>query len=188
MAENVSGYSQSFWYARNEWIENNLGTAIIVVAVLMLLSTIIKKLDKQKRIEGFFDGWKQKLSSKKPVEHFLLFKQMLKKPFDVYYELRYHKRGNWLFATMLYAWLAILQVTGLYVTSYVFEQRNPAYMNLFQLIGPVLLPLLLFVVCNYLVSTITGGEGKFKEVYCGTIYALAPTLLFTFPLQLVTNM
>ena len=50
-----------------------------------------------------------------------------------------------------------------------------------------MIPLLLFVVCNYLVSTITGGEGKFKHVYCGTIYALSPYLIFMLPLQLVSN-
>ncbi len=187
MAENVSGYSQAFWYARNEWIENNLGTAIIIIAVVMVLWNIVKKLDKEKRIAGFFDSFKQKLRGKKPVEHFLLFKMMLKKPFDVYYEMKYHNKTSWIFATLLYVWLAVLQITNLYVTSYIFDQRNPAYMTLFELIGPALLPLLLFVVCNYLVSTITGGEGKFKQVYCGTIYALAPILLFTFPIQLLTN-
>lgn len=187
MAENVSGYSQSFWYARNEWIENNLGISILIVAAVILLHYLVKKLDKKKRIAGFFGNLKQKLLSKRPAEHFILFKKMLKKPFDVYYEMRYHNRTSWIFATLLYLWLAVLQVTNLYVTSYIFEQRNPAYMNLFALIGPTLLPLLLFVVCNYLVSTITGGEGKFKQVYCGTIYALAPMLLFTFPLQVLSN-
>ena len=187
MAENVSGYSQAFWYARNEWIENNLGTAIIVIAVLAILYNIIKRLDKQKRIAGFFGSIKQKLLTQKPVQHFVLFKMILKKPFDVYYEMRYHKRTSWIFATLLYIWLAVLQITNLYVTSYIFDQRNPVYISLLELIGPTLIPLLLFVVCNYLVSTITGGEGKFKEVYCGTIYALAPVLLFSLPLQLLTN-
>ncbi len=187
MAENVSGYSQAFWYARNEWIEDNLSTAIIIGVVLVAIYYIIKKLDKEKKISGSIKNFKKKLHSYRPVEHISLLKLMLKNPFDVYYEMRYHNKTSWILATLLYIWLAVLQITNLYVTSYIFNQTNEAYVNLFELVGPIIIILLLFVGCNYLVSTITGGEGKFKQVYCGTIYAFAPYLLFTLPLQLITN-
>lgn len=187
MAENVSGYSQAFWYARNEWIENNLSTAIVIGAVLIAIYYIMKKLDKERKIAGCIAGFKEKLHRIRAVEHLSLLKLMLKNPFDVYYEMRYHNKTSWILATILYIWLGVLQVTNLYVTSYIFNQTNEAYVNLFELVGPILIILLLFVGCNYLVSTITGGEGKFKQVYCGTIYAFAPYLIFTLPLQLITN-
>ena len=187
MAENVSGYSQAFWYARNEWIENNLTTVIIIGAVLIAIYYIIKKIDKEKKIAAYKARCKEKLHSFRPMEHLSLLKLMLKNPFDVYYEMRYHNKTSWVLATILYIWLGVLQITNLYVTSYIFNQTNEAYVSLFELVGPILIILFMFVGCNYLVSTITGGEGKFKQVYCGTIYAFAPYLIFTLPLQLLTN-
>lgn len=187
MAENVSGYSQAFWYARNEWIENNLSAAIVIGVVLIAIYYIIKKLDKERKIATAMARFKEKLHSLRPVEHLSVFKMMLKNPFDSYYEMRYHNKTSWILATLLYIWLGVLQVTNLYVTSYIFNQTNEAYVNLFELVGPILIILLLFVGCNYLVSTITGGEGKFKQVYCGTIYAFAPYLIFMLPLQILTN-
>ncbi len=187
MAENVTGYSQAYWYSRNEWIENNMGTVIIVLAVLWLISFIVKKVDKKRVIAGSVRKVKESITSIKIIDEFMLMKTMLKKPFDAYYEIRYQNKVGWLSATLLYIWLAALQITNLYVTSYIFNQVNVAYVNVLLLVGQIILPLLLFVVCNYLVSTITEGEGKFKQVYCGTIYALSPYLLFMFPLQLLTN-
>ena len=39
-------------------------------------------------------------------------------------------------------------------------------------------PFALWVVANYLVSTINDGEGSFKDIYIATIYALFPFILF----------
>ena len=39
--------------------------------------------------------------------------------------------------------------------------------------------LLLFVICNYLVSSINDGEGKLKDVYISTAYSLVPLIFFS---------
>ena len=39
-------------------------------------------------------------------------------------------------------------------------------------------PIFLFIVANYLVCAVSNGEGKFKDVYKSTIYALSPLLVF----------
>lgn len=187
MAENVTGYSQAFWYARNEWIENYLGVALLVIVVLIVIYFLAKKLDNKRRVAKFWGRIKSAAFKWRFIEQLSLTKKMLKKPFDVYYDLWYLKKAGWGSATFLYIWLAVLQITNFCVASYIFNQANIAYVNVGYFVGRILLPLLLFVVCNYLVSTITGGKGTFKEVYCGTIYALSPYLLFCFPLQLLTN-
>ncbi len=187
MAENVTGYSQAYWYSRNEWIEQNLSMVIILVAIFMAVCFVIKKLDKKKIVANFFANIKQKIFGHKLIEQLSLTKVMLKNPFDGYYYIRHKEGAGWISATLLYLWLIVLQITNLYVTSYIFNQTNVVYVNIFGLIGQIMIPLLLFVGCNYLVSTITGGEGKFKHVYCGTIYALSPYLIFMLPLQIVSN-
>lgn len=187
MAENVTGYSQAYWYSRNAWIEENLDKVILVLAAAAAAGYLIKRLDKRKRLGILKKRIGDTLKGVKLADQLMMTGLMLKKPFDGYYEIRYKDRIGWGSATLLYLWLAVLQVSNLYVTSYIFNQTNVVYVNIFTLIGRILLPLLLFVACNYLVSTITGGEGKFKHVYCGTIYALSPYLIFMLPLQVITN-
>ncbi len=186
-AGNVSGYSQAFWYSRNEWIEDNLTWVILLIAALVLLWMVIKRLDRKK---GFLKPLRDlggRIKSLTLVRQLGLTGQMLRNPFDGYYRIHYREETGVLASTLLYLWLIILQITDLYVTSYLFNQTNPVYVSLPNLIGRILLPLLLFVVCNYLVSTVSGGEGKFKHVYCGAIYALSPYLLLMLPLQIISN-
>lgn len=186
-AGNVSGYSQAFWYSRNEWIENNLTWCIVILVLIVLLWSGLKRLDKKKGILKPFRTVSEKVQSFTVIKQLKLTTIMLKKPFDGYYRIHYREETGVITSTLLYIWLIILQITDLYITSYLFNQTNPAYVSLSNMIGRIMLPLLLFVVCNYLVSTISGGEGKFKHVYCGTIYALSPYLVLMLPLQIISN-
>ncbi|MCM1305517.1 MAG: YIP1 family protein [Butyrivibrio sp.] len=187
IAGNVSGYSQSYWYARNEWIEDNLGKAILVLIGVWILIRLVRRLNARKHFLDPVQNAMRRVGEIPFVRQVKLTKMMLKNPFDGYYFIHHEERVGMLTATALYVWLVILQITDLYFTSYMFNQTDPAYVNLASLAGRIILPLLLFVVCNFLVSTISGGEGKFKHVYCGTIYALSPYLLFMLPLQVISN-
>lgn len=48
-------------------------------------------------------------------------------------------------------------------------------------------PILFFLLVNYLVSTISDGEGRFSELYKGFIYACAPLLIGLVPLVFVSQ-
>lgn len=46
-------------------------------------------------------------------------------------------------------------------------------------IGFIVIVLGLVVGCNYLMCTINEGEGKIKHIYCSFLYSMAPYLVFT---------
>ena len=188
VAGNVSGYSQAYWYARNEWIENNLVKVIFLLVGLFAVWKVIRVINSRKHFLAPVEKQMARVGNASFVQQLKLLKLMLKNPFDGYYSIHHEEKVSVVTATLLYLWLIVLQITNLYVTSYLFNQTDIAYVNLTSLIGQILLPLLLFVVCNFLVSTISGGEGKLKHVYCGTIYALSPYLLLMLPLQIISNM
>ena len=50
-----------------------------------------------------------------------------------------------------------------------------------------LLVILLWNVANYLVSTISDGEGRVRDVVIGSAYALFPYALFALPIALISN-
>lgn len=60
-------------------------------------------------------------------------------------------------------------------------------MDLLPIMLTSAVPLLFWVVMNYMVSTISDGEGKLSEVYIGTVYALSPYLIFALPIALISN-
>ncbi|GFH93556.1 hypothetical protein IMSAGC003_00082 [Lachnospiraceae bacterium] len=187
VAGNVSGYSQAYWYARNQWIEANLTKLLFALAALWAAVKIVGMLNARKHFLAPAERAVKRLGKVPLLQQLGIQKRMLRNPFDGYYLIHHEEKVSVLTATLLYLWLIVLQITNLYFTSYLFNQVEIAYVNLASLIGRILLPLLLFVVCNFLVSTISGGEGKLKHVYCGTIYALSPYLVFMLPLQILSN-
>jgi hypothetical protein len=46
---------------------------------------------------------------------------------------------------------------------------------------------LLWNTANYLVSTISDGEGRVRDVVIGTAYSLFPYVLFALPIALISN-
>jgi hypothetical protein len=72
--------------------------------------------------------------------------------------------------------IALLEVYG---TGFIFSSINLNTFNVFNYSAFVLGGLLLFVFSNYLVATITDGEGWFKDGFIATSYALTPFILIT---------
>ena len=51
----------------------------------------------------------------------------------------------------------------------------------------VVLPVALWVLSNWCLTTLFDGEGSLKDVYIATCYALTPLPLFVIPLTIVSN-
>ena len=54
-------------------------------------------------------------------------------------------------------------------------------------IAGILVPLLIWVVANWCVTTLMDGKGRFHEIYMGTAYALTPYPLIGLPMILLSN-
>ncbi|MEH7237235.1 YIP1 family protein, partial [Bacillus sp. JJ1562] len=106
---------------------------------------------------------------------------------DSLYYVKKYQKVSILSASILYVVLIIEYILSIYWTGFIFNNRSLEDVNLFLDIGVILIPILLFIIVNYMVSTITDGEGRFRDVYIGTIYSLAPAILFLIPITLVSN-
>lgn len=187
LAEDKEGYSQAFWEIRNGWLQKYLAGIVIVLIVLSIVWMIIKKIDKKKNIFKPVRDLKAKIREKKLVKEVLYAKRFIKKPLDSYYELKRLNKVSVLSSTVLYVWLIVLQITGIYFKGYLFTDVTPLNTNLVNEISKIIIPVALWVIANYMIATINDGEGKLKDVYNGTIYALTPYLIGMLPLQLITN-
>lgn len=187
LAEDKGGYSEAFWEIRNQWLQENLGIVFIILFVLYVLWKVLKRVDRKR---GIFDAPRTVLDSikhNKIVSEVAYMKRFLINPLDAYYEIKRRNRVSVWASTILYVWFAVLQITDIYLKGYIFTGVNPSQVNVLKVVGIALVPIVLWIIANHLVSTISNGEGRLKDIYNGTIYALSPYLIFALPLQLLTN-
>lgn len=170
-------YSEAFWEVRNEWLQNSLPYIAVVIIVLWLVSTLIKKFDKKKRVRALKKSAANKLFQIPVLSDVLYGFKIPKHPVDRYYDIRVKRRGSVVGATILYvlffiAYMAYKTSKGFIYQFYDVEDLdiNAIVLGFFTILG-------LFIICNYLVTSIKDGDGTFKQVYMIPAYASIPCLI-----------
>ncbi|PLT46471.1 NHL repeat containing protein [Paenibacillus pasadenensis] len=117
----------------------------------------------------------------------LLMRHVLVHPIDFYYEIQNPKRIAWFQAMLLIALVFAVRMASILATGYAFETREPYEISWVYELVWIVVPWLAYCICNWAVSTIMDGEGKFKEIIVGSAFALVPFILFTIPVTLLTQ-
>lgn len=187
LAEDKKGYSDAYWQIRNYWIQNNILTILLVVIILLVLNFIIKKIDKKFGILKGYRNAVYKFKSIKIIAEVRYCLKFFKHPVDAFYDIKHCQKASILSASILYLWLFLLQITNIFVTGFVFSNSDADHFNLTSVLTRTFAPILLWVISNYLVSTISDGEGKLKDIYICTIYSITPYLVIALPMQILSN-
>ncbi|WP_062320670.1 YIP1 family protein [Halolactibacillus sp. JCM 19043] len=187
LANNRAGYSDAFWEVRYQWMEQNLQWFIFILALLFVLKTILNKLRKRSTKINQALSIHHRLKKYRLINELLYFKKFLKSPIDSYYYLKENKRVSVQSASLLFMVLVILYFIWFIFTGFIFNTNRIEDINLLLDLALLILPFGLFIVANYMVSTITDGEGRFKQVFTGTVYALSPVLVLLLPITIVSN-
>ncbi|MGC8902321.1 MAG: gluconolactonase [Fervidobacterium sp.] len=183
IAQDSKGYSDAFWYVRNEWLQKTVGVvflALVLIAIIDLIRTVIKMRTKKTKIvnKGEPRGWKGQFY------YSLLF---LRNPFDAVYEMKRKDRVSYLTGIGLYGLLYVENIVIKLVSSPLFVEFNAKRINFMELFFDTYKFFFLFVLSNYLVSEISEGEGRFKDIFIGTVEAFLPYIIFSVPLALISN-
>jgi hypothetical protein len=181
------GFSEAFWQLRYTWLELNLASVLLV---LILVFAALK----------LWQWGKARLMTLDSVQHVLqqpfmqhvkedlrLTRHVLAHPLDTYQDIKHLRKSSWLTATLLYLTVLIVSVLEIYTTGFIFQTVNLNQFHLLIHSFTVLGGLFLFVFSNYLVATITNGEGFFKDVYVATAHALIPYIILTPILAIISN-
>ncbi|MBM3150998.1 MAG: DUF1282 domain-containing protein [Chloroflexi bacterium] len=188
-AEDRHGYSEAYWELRNAVLQRDLAGGILALAGLFVIQGLWKRFDRRHGWTNPLKTWFVGLSRRKWVDDLLFLFSFIKHPTDGYYYIKKKQRGSLGFALLIYLWVVIVRVSSLYLTGFIFNR----YANFSQIraeneIAYILLFLFLWNVANYLVSTISDGEGRVRDVVIGTAYSLFPYALFALPLVLLSNL
>jgi DNA-binding beta-propeller fold protein YncE/uncharacterized membrane protein (GlpM family) len=187
LAEDKGGYSEAYWEVRHKWLQNNLSTIFMIIFAFFLVRFIVLFIDKRKGILNPVRSGLNKITGIKLVKELLFGFKFFRHPIDSFYYLKWMKHASILSATILYIIMFVEVLIAKFATGFVFSSGSMARANLFMEIVLFFGPLALFIVCNYLISTINDGEGRLKDIYVGTIYSFVPYLVFILPLTLISN-
>ncbi|MCU9612678.1 YIP1 family protein [Caldibacillus lycopersici] len=187
LAKDVEGYSDAFWEVRYTWMQDHLEIIFYYALGILALYFILKWLDKKFSIfHGVRRSFKR-LSAYKLVSDLLFMFRFLKHPIDSFYDLKRKGRGSILSATILYFVLFVFYLIFRFQTGFIFSTNRSGEANLLMEFSIIFIPIVSFIIVNYLVSTINDGEGKFRDIYIGTAYSLVPYLSFVLPVTLISN-
>lgn len=109
-------------------------------------------------------------------------------PFDGFYRLK-QRHGADLPAAV--AITLLLTATYLFVcqyTGFLLNTRDVTRLNILVQVASVVVPLLLWCVANWCLTTLMDGKGTLRDIFIVTAHALAPLVLVTIPLTVVSNL
>ena len=111
----------------------------------------------------------------------------LSHPLDGFWDLTHERRGTYAAANTILIATLLIRVMKLRYTSFIFMTVYWEDLNIFLYLASVLLPLALWVIGNWALTTLFDGKGRLGQVYMATCYALAPYPLVQFPLMIFSN-
>ncbi|MBO5294991.1 MAG: YIP1 family protein [Clostridia bacterium] len=181
-AYDVDNWTNSYKEVRKEWMSTWF--ILLLVAIIAGIVLIVK-----------FFGWAAKVNkrvstdgkARKTFGQELIYGfYVMFHPFDGFYDLKHEHRGS-VRASLVFVALTI--VTFFYQSVGQGYVMNPtgAYSTIWAQAISVLVPLFLFVLANWCLTTLFEGEGSFKDIFIATSYSLVPVILLTIPTTFFSN-
>ena len=179
IAGNHEKYSDAFWELRNVWLQRYLAYFLIGFVVIVAAVYVINRLDKKKKIHGITEVVAKSCNSIKGVKELFYSFRVARHPLDTYYDIRVGKTGAVLGATILYVLLFVSFMLYMVGKGFIYQYQDIQEMDISSIVIGFFALLGLFVICNYLVTSINDGEGSLKQVYMLLAYGTMP-LIITF--------
>lgn len=172
-ASDKDGYSKAFQYIRTKYVKGHFLLIVAIFAAILALWLLFKKwVNKENQKLYSYD-------SKHTLKDELLYAyRAIYHPFDAFWEIKKQKRGSIRSATVI---LLLVVLTFFYKavgTGYLFRDYRLEYVSLTEQALNVLLPLLLWCLASWGLTTLFEGKGKLTDIYIMTCYAMFP-LIFT---------
>ncbi|MDD4494548.1 MAG: hypothetical protein PHV32_09430 [Eubacteriales bacterium] len=182
-------YSDCYMELRSSWLRNNMDSILLITMLLSVFLFVLwlvrRKADylKKPRI------WWKELKKKHRIIKYLFEDSsfMIRHPIDCVYYLKTGQRGSIQGASILYAVAYIVYMFYRAFTSFVFGGGIGYWNNPLAITMIAVIPVVLFVVGSYLISSINDGEGTLKNVYVSVGYAFSSYIVFMPLLTIFSN-
>ena len=180
-AYDTENYSKAYSELRQQWVSDYLWVIPIVIAVICVaiyfFVRVTSKINKKTAVSAGKRTYLQEL-----VFGF----HLILHPFDGFWDLKHEKRGSVRAGT---TYLLITIATIYYQSIGAGYVTNPQgnYISVWGAVMNVCIPLILWILGNWCITTLFDGEGSIKDVYIASTYSLLPLILTTLPATIASN-
>ena len=180
-AYDTANYSNAFQELRKQSIEDIfLLIPVVIVAVCVGFSFLAKKISKI-NIRAATSG--EKITFGKEL---LYGFHIIMHPFDGFWDLKHEKRGSLRAGLVFFAVTVLAFFYQAIGQGYLFNPTGSYSTIISQLLG-VGVPLLLFIISNWCLTTLFEGEGSFKDICIAVCYSLVPLPMMLVPATIFSN-
>ena len=180
-AYDTENWSKSFQEIRKEAMSKYFLLLIVgIVAIIVAVVYANKFIDKVNK-KAATSGRKRTFGEELAYGFYVIVH-----PFDGFWDLKHEKRGS-VRASIVF--IAVTVIAFYYQAIGQGYLLNPegAYASLWTQIIGVLVPLMLFVLSNWCLTTLFEGEGSFKDIFIACSYSLLPIPMLLVPATILSN-
>ena len=98
-------------------------------------------------------------------------------PLDGFWDLTNEKRGSIAAANVIIFASILVEVLRLTLSSFMFVRINMESFNAIIIFLRTLVPVLLWTLANWSLTTLMDGKGRMKDIYMAVAYALVPSVI-----------
>ncbi len=181
-AYETENYSTAFKQQRKNWVAKYaLIVPLVVVVVIVGLYFFFRFVGKRNKEVATRPGGRRSYG-----EEVIFAFHLMMHPFDGFWDLKHEKRGSIRGAL---TWLAIAIASFTYNgigTAYLFNPSR-GYQSVFGQIISIVVPVGLWVIANWCLTTLFEGEGSLKDIFIATCYSLVPIPLCIIPATILSH-
>ena len=180
-AYDTENWSKSFQEIRRIWMADYFLVLILIIvaiiAAFIICSKFINKVNKRATTSG-----KKKTFGEELAYGFYVILH----PFDGFWDLKHEKRGS-VRASIVFIAVTILAFFYQSIGQGYLMNPEGTYASIWVQVIGVLVPLFLFIISNWCLTTLFEGEGSFKDIFIACSYSLVPVPLLLIPVTLLSN-
>lgn len=186
LAYDADGYSSAFDEHQLEFVRQYFGFVLFgVIAIVLVVVLLIRYLRKRYKLSYERQSRIQWFNRRGRLRIIL---GCIFDPVEGFRTIRDHRKDfDYVVPLLIYFLVLVSRIVSLFVTHYPFRNYDISGINLSMEFVVLLVPLLTWVVGNYLVTTIRSGEVKMREVFSASAYCMLPYVILTIPLAVVSN-
>ncbi len=158
-------YAVAFEYVREDFISDNFTIIFILLVVLVIGAIVLMFVTNKKKIV-FIKNESLKL----------MFSTALH-PSNSFTDIKEKQLGSLLLCVILLVLYYVVTVLKTIAGGFMFTNYDPTSFNSILVLVSSVGLVVLWIVANWLVSTLLGGKGKMKEIIIVTCYSLQPLIL-----------
>lgn len=179
MAYDQEGYSEAFEEVRADFLKDNFALLMIVLVALCALPFVLMRVKRKNKINS-----KQVLVDRKPWVYPF---RMIIHPSDSCQDMRYLKKERFSVAfIILFVWY-VAAVLKAQLSGFLFNLNPIGNVNILLILLSTVGIFFIFTISNWSISTLTDGEGNYKQIFCVCSYALIPAIIGMLVSTLLSN-